>query len=48
MTIESKMILIIAVMTALVMIIDGGSWRDRWCDTYDLCETVNEMGRNYE
>ena len=44
MTTESKMILIIAIMTGLIMIVDGGSWRERWCATYDLCEPVEMAG----
>ena len=38
---DTRLILIIAAMTALVIIVDGGAWKDRLCDSYDLCEIKN-------
>lgn len=37
---ETKMILMLAVFTALAIFLDAGGWQERWCATYDLCEPV--------
>ena len=37
---EVILIFILAITTVIIMVLDGGSWRERWRSTHDLCETV--------